>query len=281
MGDLDPLRDPAFEVSLESDPDTSPERRANSPDPLAPNARAAGPPVVESINLKNSSYHTELEDKEDHHDQPTERKTADKRPVGPSQVSINSCMTYETQTPHTVYVVSVIWDRDHSWTVSRRFSEFASLHMTLSNKVAGLPELPPKKMVFNLDPNFVNERRYLLDKYISALVKVEPILVFPEVQSFLKLQEHGIHIAPLGDTIPSSIEKFRDPQFGINTIEIDEKEGIAISVDENANIVSRIDSFFLNIKMPWEDKSVGVPVGCFVVWKKNSKGTWAAAVIRK
>eukprot|EP00475_Leptophrys_vorax_P025145 TRINITY_DN3515_c0_g1_i1.p1 TRINITY_DN3515_c0_g1~~TRINITY_DN3515_c0_g1_i1.p1 ORF type:complete len:572 (-),score=147.64 TRINITY_DN3515_c0_g1_i1:30-1745(-) len=289
MGDIDPLRDPNFEVSLESDPDDSPMR---SPDPLvnkagadvadsdysAPQAAATESSAAAARALKSSIY--EVDDEKFDRKVSASAATPKTNYKGPSSVSINSCMTYETQSPHTVYVISVIWDREHSWTVSRRFSEFSSLHLTLSGKIAGLPELPPKKMIFNLDPNFVNERRYLLDRYIAALVKVDPILVFPEVQSFLKLQEHGIHIEPMGDTVPSVLSKFRDPQFGINAIEIDEKEGIAISVDENASIASRVDSFFLNIKLPWEDKSVGVPVGCFVVWKKNSKGAWAAAVIR-
>lgn len=238
----DPLRDPNFEVTLDSDPDD------HSPEPLTNHNHNEKRPVVDL-----EEKHLAAGERRNY--APVNSSAASEKRE-PSSVSINSCMTYETQTPHTVYVISVIWDRNNSWTISRRFSEFSSLHDTLSGKIAGLPELPPKKMLFNLDPNFVNERRYALDKYISQLVKIEPILVFPEVQSFLKLQEHGVYLSPLEATVPTCLLKFKDPQFGINAISFDEKEGVAVSISENANVVSRVDSFLMNIKMPWEEKSI-------------------------
>jgi hypothetical protein len=157
---------------------------------------------------------------------------------------------------HTLYTIAVTWDQHSTWTVAKRFSEIDDLHQALNYKVANLPNLPPKKMIFNMDPQFVNQRKTDIDNYLKELFKIEHITIFPELQAFFKFKERGIRIRPLGSTVPYIVCKFKDPQFGFNSVWFDQSLGIGVSISENGNAISRVDKIILNVKLPWEEKSM-------------------------
>lgn len=199
---------------------------------------------------------------------------------GTPQISVTSFSTLQIPNTHTVFLVSVSWDRRSSWKLSKRYSEFAALHESLSRKIGNLPPFPPKRWIFKNDPDFLSGRRHDLDNYIRALVRISPVLCFPEVQKFLKTMEHGIRFSPQDNTVPQKVSQFRDPQFGFNSIDIDFKSGIALSVQEDSDAVSKVDSLLMNIRMPWEKESANVPIGCLTMWKRNSKGDWNSIAVK-
>ncbi|VEN48946.1 unnamed protein product [Callosobruchus maculatus] len=60
------------------------------------------------------------------------------------------------------------------WKVNRRYNDFHKLHSVLLT--SGIPlELPPKKLIGNMDPHFINERQQGLQKYLDSIF-MNPIL---------------------------------------------------------------------------------------------------------
>lgn len=237
----------------------------SSDDPLTFIARQA---EMKSFSVKED--YTLSEEKREN--APAMRRT-------PVSVRVTSCMTYQVAQPYTVFVISVNWDEENTWTVSRRFREFAELHKRISELVSGIPALPSKKWVFNLDPAFVSERQRHLDQYISQLVTNPIVLVLDEFQTFLKMPEHGLRISPEDGSCPKIIETFRDPDFGFNDIIVDVANQKAFSIQADASMINRVDSFLLNMKLPW-DKPAHVPVGCFVYWRPSKSQSFFPTVIR-
>jgi hypothetical protein len=263
----DPLQDPRFQ--LEEDP--------------LPAASALPSTELESDTEIDIELKAQVQDLAMH--EPATQRL-------PESVSVINTAEIEG---HTLYTIAVQWDADSYWTVSKRFSDIDALHNLVAQKVANLPQLPPKKLLFNRDPEFVNKRKNDIQQYLNELFKIEHITIFPEVQAFFKLNERGVRIKPLGNSVPSPVCKFKDPQFGINSVWFDQKLGIGVSISENGNAISRVDKVILNVKLPWEAKSnafsypfiylstlgAGVPIGCACVWRRNSKNQWIATVIRK
>lgn len=48
--------------------------------------------------------------------------------------------------------------KDIKWNVSRRYRDFAALHVVLQQANIDLP-LPPKKLIGNMQPSFIAERQ--------------------------------------------------------------------------------------------------------------------------
>jgi len=73
------------------------------------------------------------------------------------------------------------------WTVARRYSEFRSLHTSLSAEFPNtrLPKMPPKKYIGVMDPRFVAERKEALMRYMNELVQVPAVWQSNDLISFL------------------------------------------------------------------------------------------------
>lgn len=207
--------------------------------------------------------------------------------------SLNASVTSHTTvrkgpSGYTMYVILVkCADKNLSWTVSRRFSEFQELYDSLSFKTSSLPNFPAKKWLFNLNPDFLDGRRIELDLFISQLVTINFVLSLDELSNFLKLKEHGvIYLCPSDACFDPSfpIVEFVDNEFGYNRFIFNSLDvfsaSLAISVGEDANIASKVDSYVLNFKLPWEKESPRLPVGCAILWTRNSERLWKATGIR-
>lgn len=78
---------------------------------------------------------------------------------------------------HTEFVLKVHRGpfSDQTWKVFKRYNDFFKLHQLL--QVSGIPlELPPKKLIGNMDPRFISERQQGLQKYLNSIL-MNPILV--------------------------------------------------------------------------------------------------------
>uniref|UniRef100_A0A914WLH1 PX domain-containing protein n=1 Tax=Plectus sambesii TaxID=2011161 RepID=A0A914WLH1_9BILA len=75
------------------------------------------------------------------------------------------------ETNYTLYVIQVHLG-DFTWTVERRFRDFAEFD-SKRFKDQKRSFLPPKKLVGNSDPNFLTERRSELEKYLRTVVELE------------------------------------------------------------------------------------------------------------
>ncbi|XP_015172656.1 PREDICTED: PX domain-containing protein kinase-like protein isoform X1 [Polistes dominula] len=77
---------------------------------------------------------------------------------------------------HTEYVIRVQRGPlpEKTWRVSRRYNDFVQLNAVLSVSGIDLP-LPPKKIIGNMEPNFIAQRQLALQNYLN-IVLMNPIL---------------------------------------------------------------------------------------------------------
>lgn len=78
---------------------------------------------------------------------------------------------------HTEYIIKVQRGpfSDKTWRVYKRYNDFVTLHSCLQSSGLLLP-LPPKRLIGNMDPEFINERQQGLQKYLNTVL-MNPILV--------------------------------------------------------------------------------------------------------
>lgn len=100
----------------------------------------------------------------------------------------------ETHTSNSViYYDILIRVGSVSWSVSRRYNEFAELNVTLV-KEQGVNKdlLPPKKFIGNLNPDFVDQRRKLLEIYLNTVFQHLVRTMPQELATFLDLGNHDV-----------------------------------------------------------------------------------------
>eukprot|EP00735_Rhodelphis_limneticus_P007646 TRINITY_DN20230_c0_g1::TRINITY_DN20230_c0_g1_i1::g.30313::m.30313 TRINITY_DN20230_c0_g1::TRINITY_DN20230_c0_g1_i1::g.30313 ORF type:complete len:514 (-),score=40.82,sp/P28178/PK2_DICDI/46.39/6e-106,Pkinase/PF00069.20/2.9e-68,Pkinase_Tyr/PF07714.12/1.1e-31,PX/PF00787.19/6.9e-18,APH/PF01636.18/9.8,APH/PF01636.18/0.002,Kinase-like/PF14531.1/1.1e+02,Kinase-like/PF14531.1/0.0017,Pkinase_C/PF00433.19/9.6,Pkinase_C/PF00433.19/0.3 TRINITY_DN20230_c0_g1_i1:290-1831(-) len=78
---------------------------------------------------------------------------------------------------YTVYLIRIERERGHglehgSWTVYRRYNDFHELYQRLLDEGYELPELPPKRILGNFDPEFLEHRRDQLDTWLSSVMSI-------------------------------------------------------------------------------------------------------------
>ena len=78
------------------------------------------------------------------------------------------------------------------WIRKRRYNDFDKMHKRLLNDLEyraadNLPELPPKRMFFNKEAEFVRERLKLLNKYLKFLILIYEAIENPIMQRFLEI----------------------------------------------------------------------------------------------
>ncbi|XP_066589905.1 PX domain-containing protein kinase-like protein isoform X2 [Prorops nasuta] len=77
---------------------------------------------------------------------------------------------------HTEYVIRIQRGplSEKFWRVSKRYNEFAQLNTALSVPGLDLP-LPPKKLIGNMEPDFIAQRQIALQNYLNVVL-MNPIL---------------------------------------------------------------------------------------------------------
>ena len=104
---------------------------------------------------------------------------------------------------HTKYEIKVTVG-SVEWSVHHRYKDFEALHQLLSSN-HGMPKhlLPPKKLIGNKDPAFIEKRRLELETYLQV-----SILVILSISSIIIK-----HLLPskklIGNKDPAFIEKRR------------------------------------------------------------------------
>ncbi|XP_044264656.1 PX domain-containing protein kinase-like protein [Tribolium madens] len=78
---------------------------------------------------------------------------------------------------HTEFVIRVQRGpfSDKTWRVYKRYNDFYKLHTYFQTSGISL-QLPPKKLIGNMDPEFITERQQGLQKYLNSIL-MNPILV--------------------------------------------------------------------------------------------------------
>lgn len=79
-----------------------------------------------------------------------------------------------------------------TWEVHRRYSEFVSLHKKLSNRIQGLPALPPKPLFGTMDANFISKRREALNEFVQHLIAIPKVFNSRHFAQFMDIDEQRI-----------------------------------------------------------------------------------------
>jgi len=110
---------------------------------------------------------------------------------------INGHHTLQEEKPFTVYNIQVIRGKEKSF-VQKRYSEFDNFHQRLQKTFGRikLPELPPKRAIGSLDPDFVKQRKTGLDSYLKELLANPLLRESKEFYEFLGVPHHGIKGIP-------------------------------------------------------------------------------------
>ncbi|KAK9497108.1 hypothetical protein O3M35_004485 [Rhynocoris fuscipes] len=98
----------------------------------------------------------------------------------------------ETTQGHTEYVIKVKRDllSERQWLVHRRYNDFLSLHHSLLVANINLP-LPPKKIIGNMNRNFIAERQTALQNYLDLILSHQLLSAQLVVKKFLDPQNYS------------------------------------------------------------------------------------------
>ena len=95
--------------------------------------------------------------------------------------------------PHVVYRIDVVTE-SNNWFVSKRYSQFYSLHLKLHKKFGLSWDLLPKKLVSgNLDQKNITERKRALEHYLQKLINSDSnIAMCEDLLRFLDVYHHDV-----------------------------------------------------------------------------------------
>lgn len=115
------------------------------------------------------------------------------------------------------------------WILKKRYRDFEKLHKRLINDMEfraadNLPDLPPKRMFYNKDIEFLRERQKLLNKYLRFIILIYEAIDSPILQKFIEI-----------DT------KF-NPQYSYASIDI-EKDLLARSNSDTSSLFLEMDKY--------------------------------------
>ncbi|KDE04942.1 hypothetical protein MVLG_04698 [Microbotryum lychnidis-dioicae p1A1 Lamole] len=101
------------------------------------------------------------------------------------------------------------------WIVTRRYSEFATLHAHLRDKYVAARnlEFPGKRLVTSYNDGFIEQRRLGLEKYLQALIRVPVICQSNELRSFLSQQNISLPKFDVDTTKRPTVSLFPGQEF--------------------------------------------------------------------
>jgi PX domain len=93
-----------------------------------------------------------------------------------------------TGSPYTAYFLEVkcLGAEPQQWTVHRRYNAFKALDQTLRRAGYRAPMLPPRRLLGQLDPDFVTQRRVDLESWLYQLIdypNMDPSALSPQTCS--------------------------------------------------------------------------------------------------
>ncbi|XP_046387390.1 PX domain-containing protein kinase-like protein [Ischnura elegans] len=117
------------------------------------------------------------------------------RKITLDDTEVLTCSIENTQNihGHTEYVIRVQRgpSPDKSWQVFKRYKDFVTLHQILSVSGLSLP-MPPKKIIGNMNREFVAERKAALQKYLDVVLHNRYLSMSLAVKKFLDPEPYSL-----------------------------------------------------------------------------------------
>jgi hypothetical protein len=117
-----------------------------------------------------------------------------------------------------------------------------------------IPQLPQKTFIswFRIKTDSeIDDRRIGLDSYLKDLVSRIDVLNSQPLTHFLQIQKNApeITLKP-----PTTILELKDFYLSIRDIDIDYQQGYMLIAGAEMSLLSRVDAFLGNLKLPWEEE---------------------------
>ena len=155
------------------------------------------------------------------------------------------------------------------WSLEKRYSDFKTLHDTLSTIIPNLPSIPGVTLFKVTSLEALTKRRLELERFLRICVQRKDILATSPLQDFLLLETKAPEIIGNSETKNFAYEKI---PLGVRDFIVVPHKEIMLMCCSDMNIISRADSMLTNFTFPWEKKSNShIPLGaafCYQV-KKN------------
>eukprot|EP00439_Symbiodinium_sp_Y106_P012343 s1001_g1.t2 len=142
---------------------------------------------------------------------------------------------------HVDYYIRVFFE-SQSWTVSRRYNEFAALSDTLKNKLASVPAVPSKSMVRQFAPEYLEARKNGLSSFLREVCRRRDAVNCREVQDFLLLRNRVPALAQPDASEPVQSAEVQEASFGIAHFEYDAVQGALLLGSSDFSWSSRVDT---------------------------------------
>ena len=163
-----------------------------------------------------------------------------------------------------IFYILTVSSRGTSWTLEKRYSEIEKLHSELLLHHPSLPQFPRKSLFSIKKLEDIESRMRQLDYFFSELSTRADIMKNHQVLAFLHVSEKlGIR----GEDELVFAFDFENPALGYRDFVYLPQKRVFATIACDMNPVSRVDSYFTNLKMPWDsgNKDIIFSIGLFEV----------------
>ena len=150
-----------------------------------------------------------------------------------------------------------------NWTLEYRFSEFYNLHMNLKKQSSNLPSFPKRGIFATTKPESIEKRRAHLEDYLSKICQKTEVFANENFLDFLQFHKHKTKV---GIKKMEQIGNINHGKMGFRDVILLNEKKMFFSITSEMNVLSRFESYTMNISLPFEKKKPVIVVGLVEAW---------------
>ena len=113
--------------------------------------------------------------------------------MGKIEVEIPTyCQRFFGGKAKNVYQINIT-TASNNWSVERRYNDFCCMNTVISKTHGNIPKLP-KKFLFALKPEQLEQRRLGLENYLKAICERIDVHSDTEFTAFMRIEENSPHL---------------------------------------------------------------------------------------
>ncbi|MCQ2818778.1 MAG: hypothetical protein MJ252_16050 [archaeon] len=153
------------------------------------------------------------------------------------------------------------------WSLSKTFKEFEDLEAELKTQISCVPSISGKSMFKVKAYDLLKERQTHILQFLIDCIGRKDIFSTDSLIDFLMLRENAPELLMEKEKKLNQSEQF---PFAIKKFFFVKSEGIIFIICSEMNLTNRVDAYFTNLTLPWEEKNeVEKCTGAFMVYKIN------------
>ena len=164
------------------------------------------------------------------------------------------------------------------WTLSKRYSEFETLHKNLLQLIPNVPTIPGKSFFKLTSKDALEKRRIHLENFLHECVNRKDIMASEYIKNFLELEKHSPNLTY---NSPEKKYELTEIPLGIRDFYYLQEESIMFAACSDMNIASRVDSYITNVNLPWEKSDNYITVGAVFAFKLNFKASSESGIFER